>query len=455
MGSECMNWLVPFKVDLSNGMSTQKLGMKYYADAHEGRMALSPIALKSWAQRTIKREGLEKGSAVVPVAVKSDVVPDAKTAEKCDEEYDYKNGTRLLAVQTKNRINGVDDLARLYNVDLEVWEAVQFKPGTYEVTTKAPDGTVTTTPMYVSRATFVKKKIAEVKEDYEEILNQFIAKAASHAPTYLPIARTPKQRNLALEICIPDAHFGKLCRGAETGFGNYDLNIAKQRYQDAISAILGSVDHDTIEQILFVTGNDFLNSDNKSGTTERGTPQDNDSRYHKVFDVATETLIAAIENFRLIAPVKVLNIPGNHDRLSAWHMGRQLKMWFRNADDVEVDSSDTMFKCWEFGNVLLGFTHGDGGKRKDYPLDLAVQFPEQWGRTRFREIHTGDKHQLRVEESKGVRVRILPSLSEEDCWHSTSRYIGNIKSAEAFVWHREDGLRHQHSFNVVPILNES
>jgi hypothetical protein len=41
----------------------------------------------------------------------------------------------------------------------------------------------------------------------------------------------------------------------------------------------------------------------------------------------------------------------------------------------------------------------------------------------------------------GVRVRLLSSLCREDAWHANSGYIGNIKQAEAFMWHKDEGLK--------------
>jgi hypothetical protein len=89
---------------------------------------------------------------------------------------------------------------------------------------------------------------------------------------------------------------------------------------------------------------------------------------------------------------------------------------------------------------MLMWTHGDEGRRLDYPLLMATEQPEMFGETKYREAHTGDKHQTRVEEVHGVRVRILPSLAEVDEWHHRKTFTGSLLSAEAFVWNRDDGL---------------
>jgi hypothetical protein len=89
---------------------------------------------------------------------------------------------------------------------------------------------------------------------------------------------------------------------------------------------------------------------------------------------------------------------------------------------------------------MLMFCHGDGGKRDDYALLMATEKPEMFGRTKFREAHIGHTHQTRLEEKHGVRVRVIPSLSPADDWHSENGFVGNLRSAEAYFWNKKEGL---------------
>ena len=63
-----------------------------------------------------------------------------------------------------------------------------------------------------------------------------------------------------------------------------------------------------------------------------------------------------------------------------------------------------------------------------------------FGRTLFRECHTGHTHMTKLDEQHGVRVRVLPALCPADAWHSENGYIGNKRSAEAYVWDKNEGL---------------
>jgi hypothetical protein len=86
------------------------------------------------------------------------------------------------------------------------------------------------------------------------------------------------------------------------------------------------------------------------------------------------------------------------------------------------------------------FTHGDKGKRNDYPLLMATEQPEMFGQTKYREAHTGHTHQTKLDEQHGVRVRVLPALCEADDWHAENAFVGNLRSAEAYVWNKDEGL---------------
>ena len=150
----------------------------------------------------------------------------------------------------------------------------------------------------------------------------------------------------------------------------------------------------------------------------------------------------AIERLRELAPVRVIVVPGNHDRLSTWHLGHSLQCYFHNYKDVTIENDPTLRKYYQWGSVMLMFSHEAANKRlrDDYPLLMATEQPKMFGSTRFHEVHIGDIHQVRLEEQHGVRVRVLPSLCPPDEWHSSKGFVGNIPSAECFIWNKVEGL---------------
>lgn len=335
----------------------------------------------------------------------------------------------------QTRISTLEELLAHCQVDLGVWQVDRFICNKWEGFSKDDRGKVNVTPLYQIKAFLRRKTGIDPKKEIEDLKN-LSKKDFKYSPKLT--GETPK--GLMLELALFDLHAGKLAWSKETGGGNYDTKIAIETFWRAFYSLLNSTSHYKFESILYIVGQDLLNSDNVEGRTTAGTPQSNDGRYHKTFTTVRQMNVEAIEKLRHIAPVQVITMGGNHDRLSTWLLGDSLQMYFRNYKDVTIENSPLPRKYFQFGKNMLMICHGDKGKRADYPLTMSTEQPHMWGNTKFREAHTGHLHTSRLDEKHGVRVRILPALCPPDSWHSDNFYIGNLQSAEAFVWHREKGL---------------
>jgi len=346
-------------------------------------------------------------------------------------------------------ISTQDELVKAYQIDMGLWEITELRISRYEVVhgTQATgdskmwlrdgDGDYTVTPLNSIRATLKKRR--EIEDARKEIDALKIA-AKLVSPAVKPIKYPNKMSDNMLEMCLPDMHFGKVGWHLQTGYEDYDVSIARRIFEEAVPTLLSRVEPYKFGEVLFVVGNDVFHTDNSGNTTYSGTQVDGDTRYHRTFKIVREVMVNAIDTLRQIAPVKVLVVPGNHDRMTAWHLGDSLECWFHKYKDVTINNDPSARKYERWGKVLLLFSHGDKGRRMDYPSLMASERPEDWGQTLYREIHTGDKHQTKVEEKFGIRVRILPSLSGTDTWHSENLFVGNQRQAEAFVWNKEAGL---------------
>lgn len=361
-------------------------------------------------------------------------------AEKPAQEktsHEYAGNTWSISLD-KTRIHTLDQLIEFFKVDLSAWEVERFICNSWEVGAKDSNGNLQTHPLYQVKATLRRvsqASIETVKKAVEEIRQEFVKK-----PPVLPKKKySMPESGVALEISVFDAHFGKLAWSNETGWGNYDTSIACREYEKAIDTILGRC-HYNLDRIVYVVGNDILNSDNREGTTTKGTPQSNDSRYHKVFMTTLKTVVKQIEKMREICPVDVMFVSGNHDDLSVWHLGNCVWITYANHPEVQVFNEPTSRKYWNWGDNLVLFEHGDKGAHKDKPLMMAVEKPELWAKTRIREVHLGHLHQERVYEKMGVKVRIIPALCSPDHYHSAHGYVGNVLGAQGFIWDKEEGL---------------
>ena len=280
-----------------------------------------------------------------------------------------------------------------------------------------------------------------VQEELAALKEQGIANA-SKPPAFIRTQELKLESGNLLEINIPDAHFGKLAWGLETGGRPYDVQIAVEMYKRAARTIVTRAITSGIkfDRILYVVGNDILNANDSENKTAHGTVVTTDGRYHKTFRKLRETVVELIEEFRQVAPVSVYVVYGNHDTLSAWHLGDSLECYFHAYNDVVVQNQPTYRKYFEFGKVMLMLTHGDKGQRTITRSDGTRAAPDVGTYPPHVKCQTGHNHKTKLDEFHGIRVRILPALCPADDWHSENGYVGNLRNAEAYLWNKEEGM---------------
>lgn len=367
------------------------------------------------------------------------------------ETFDADQNSAVLTKTTETRVKTLAQLKSICEVDENVWEVERWVCNKWDMASvprstrssgkdakwTRPSTRPVVTELYQVKV-WLRRKVAVIAARKE--IASLIEEGKKSAKSFAPIKRADRASGYMLEISIPDLHVGKLSWGKETGWENYDTKIAEQVFEDALAALIQRTSAYKFEQVVFVVGNDLLHSDNKDSATTAGTRQDTDVRFQKSFGIARSLITRAIERLREIAPVVVPVVPGNHDSVLSWCLGHSLECYFHKCPDVTIDNEPTMRKYHQFGKVMLMLAHGNRGKLSAYPQVMAAERPEMFGATIHREAHTGDKHHFKVEEYYGVRVRISPALCPPDYWHAENFYVGASRSAEAFVWHRDEGL---------------
>lgn len=364
---------------------------------------------------------------------------------------------KVLTSEVKDRITTVDELLEIYNISLDDWEIVKKVVNTWESTVKGPDKQPKTIPNFQVKVWLESKKEKIVLSKFKEELMEDLKK---HSPKVKKkrYSQISKNSGKLLEVNIFDLHLGKVSWSEESG-ENYNVNMACEIFKDAVTFFVNRAQKDyLVERIVFPVGNDFFNSDSSHpySKTTKGTPQQDDTRWQKIYRTGREILVDAIERMSEVAPVDVLIIPGNHDTERAFYIGDSLECWFHNNENVTVDNSASPRKYYKFGNVLLGFTHGNEEKITDLPGIMSQEVPEWWGETYFREFHLGHLHQkssrvfLPNKEVQGTIVRHMSSLSATDAWHHKKGYVGARKSGEALVWDKKMGLFSNYYFNILP-----
>jgi hypothetical protein len=126
--------------------------------------------------------------------------------------------------------------------------------------------------------------------------------------------------------------------------------------------------------------------------------------------------------------------------MASFYATQYLYAWYRNDKNVEVSRSALARKYIEYGQCLLGFTHGDKEGKRIYSL-MQTEQPKAWGRTKYREFFTGHIHHDTVNEQGGVRVRTMSTICGTDAWHYLSGYVGSVEEVRAYVFDKNKGLR--------------
>jgi DNA repair exonuclease SbcCD nuclease subunit len=157
---------------------------------------------------------------------------------------------------------------------------------------------------------------------------------------------------------------------------------------------------------------------------------------------ATEAYIQAFDSMvwaiRTIAAytdnLVVVYIPGNHDRLSSFHLVHALSKAI-SADHITWDIEYSERKVHVWHDNFNAFEHGDAVS-KNTPIVYATEYPEEWGETKNRTLFTGHFHQnkkieyITTSETAGFIHKTLPSLSKTDYYHYHKKYVGNRRSGK-------------------------
>lgn len=349
---------------------------------------------------------------------------------------------KLIAI-TEDDLKNSNSLLKAHGFDTRDWELVSARNNIWNVYSKQ-DGVK---ELYSSKIVVKPRSnisLSEISDFYKELICSYTPPIVKKYPG--------TQDGSLVELPIFDLHLGKFSSSEDVGSG-YNSKVARDSFNYVVDRVVERLRGQIIEKIIFPIGNDFFNYDSVAGTTTAGTMQDSDRKHQRLFKDGVLLLIDGISKLsaELMAPIEVFCVPGNHDFMSSYHATMSLWCYFNNNDNVTVDLGTSPRKYVEFGNCLIGFSHGDKESKRIHSV-MQVEAREAWGRTKYHEIHLGHLHseqQLPVKEEGGVIIRHIPSITGTDTWHHESGYVGAIRKCPCFIWDKEYGL--DTIFNV-PIL---
>jgi len=289
-----------------------------------------------------------------------------------------------------------------------------------------------------------RKKWKEIEEDADkyrlfetnvlaDFRNLIQEKATSVSQLALPVSSDP----FSLVISPTDFHWGKYGWVDEVG-ETYNFEEAKSRLMGKTQELISRL-YSKPEQIIISTGSDWFHVDNDLGTTTRGTPQDMCATPAEILITGCKLAREHIDLLRQVAPVEIVMMAGNHDRHSSLALMMYLSAAYEGVNDVDITITANNRRYIEYGNTVLGFTHGDGlGKTALGPL-MAVEARELWGANEHKVWFHGHLHHQRMHEKDGCLIIQMPSLAGHDRYHARSGYTTSKAGLAAYLIDYKEG----------------
>jgi len=284
----------------------------------------------------------------------------------------------------------------------------------------------------------------------EKAQSSFLELLSEHTvPVIAPLKKEVKRISESDEkvcgiISLQDLHFGKV--------GNGDM---EQIMMDGVTYLIDKAHRNYhLEKIILVAGPDTLNMDTFNGTTTKGTPVENSEMATEAYIKAFDAIVKAVGLLsQYTENLEVVFIPGNHDRLSSFHLLHAVSQAFKMWKGITFNIDYAERKVINYGKNMLCFEHGDV-TAKNNPLIYAVEFPTEWGSSVHRMLYTGHYHGRKTKEfiteneENGFVTRIIPALTGPDYYHYHNKYVGNKRSAILHLHDANNGLVSEFVYNV-------
>ena len=330
-----------------------------------------------------------------------------------------------VAIDDESRLRDYEYLLKLHNYDPDLFEVKQAKNSKWQCGDRV---------LYSSKLTVKPKSEYEIKFNTDNI-NSILADINPWQTAEV----LPKISNgNMLLISISDLHMN--LKSSEMITGNeYNCGVAEECFNRAMHDIFSETKNYNFSKIVFTIGGDMFNADNVNNTTVHGTQQDCEVHMFEAFErmlrIVTSTLIK-LEKF---APVDVIYIPGNHDETVGWHFAKVLEAYFREDENITIDTSPLMRKYYVYGNTLLVFAHDADVKR--LPMIIADEARDLWSKTKYTDVYLQHLHSEQVLlEDHHIRIQRLPTISGVSKWTHEKGY-SSARQNKAFIYDYDRGLK--------------
>jgi len=286
---------------------------------------------------------------------------------------------------------------------------------------------------------FDNKKDAE---DQQSKMDAIAAKFTGTSPVKFKIPKeTGNKRVKKAFISISDLHSGSLAWGKETGYGDWDLDIAMTRLRAWLTKLLNHVREENVDEIILFYNGDTLHTNGKEPMTSTAGSShilDTDSRHFKVVDNTGEEIIYTTDIAAQIADVRLVIKRGNHDGDSYLALLQGAKWRYHNQPNVHVEVDPNDYWAHIFGKVALFGHHGDKVKPERLIMQFMQRYRKEIADVEHVTVWTGDKHHRKLEQFPGVVWEQASNWCEPDQYGSA---YGDTAMAQAVIYDEVEGER--------------
>lgn len=338
---------------------------------------------------------------------------------------DIAKGTGEIIFNSPEEIKSLDDLIEKCKIDTDKWEVTKYVQN-YWGNSK--------TPHWQVKAWMSKKSTEQLFQD------SFVEFLKEYKPTSVEID-SPKQTFTKSSACLvinkQDSHLNK--------FDIDGNNNIHDRFDNILNKVKVIVDQahlsNYIDTIFYIIGSDEFNSE-FTGTTTKGTPQQNIDTYHNSFENICEHEIKMITMLlQKTDNVEVVYVAGNHDEFVGWHMITWLAAYFKDSSRVRFDCSPKYRKYVSFGDTAMMFNHGDAVKPAKLASIFPIEYREKWSAHQNFYIFTGDKHHEISIDFGGIKFYQIPAFSNaKSSWDEKNGYTTSKAEVTGFLIDFEQGM---------------
>lgn len=371
-------------------------------------------------------------------AEKDEVVKEYIGEQKKDFQM-LKNGEQASTIVTKlseEELKDPDYLLKVHGYNPDDWEITSARQSIWNNNLDKD--------LYSSKIT-VKPRIGfnwseeNVRKIFDKVTKNVDVLNCEYAQIIGKDEKPPIKDKMIL-IGISDLHYGLLAK--DNLSEEYNIKIANERFNKILTDVIQrKQDDQSIEKVILLIGNDFLNADNLQGTTSRHfTPQDQETNWYEMITGATEMLIDGIEKLRFFFPkIEVVNVKGNHDEMSMFGIMQTLNAYYKNTLSVTINTDSRFRQYIRYGTSLIGLSHNE--RTQDVPKIMAAESGTDWGECKYKMFLMGHLHkQQLLEDDYGVDIRRLPSVVGASAWTASQGYCGTNKMSQTFIFDKDKGL---------------